>query len=155
MLGRRIVFFLMLVAFVAVGAGAGWKTMGGMKTIRNIEAEIAKENATWDDIQQERRELQESIDNEKDRLSELPDSSQGMKNALAVKSSLSLAKVEGILQNKEHRVKKRLEHLNAEQAQARERLTGDLVKLGVVEIVLLAGLVVARQRMNRSRRLLA
>jgi len=155
MIGERIVFVVLLVAFIVVGASMAWVGVRGKNDIDAVEAQIAVEKSTWDDIQQERRDLQESIEKEKERIGEMSDVPQKVKKAQAVKSSLSLAKVEGLLQNKEHRVKQRLEHLEKEFESVKGRMISTLATLCGVEVVLLVGLILVRHRLNRTRELSA
>jgi hypothetical protein len=153
MMVKRVVFFMLLFAFIAGGVGIGWIGVRGKNALNDIQVKIDKEHAIRDEIQTERRNLEDTVAEEKERLDELPDSMKTMLNAQAVKSSLSFAKAETVIETKEYRVKKRLDFLETEKNLVKGKLYRDTAKLGVVEAVLFIGLIVARRRLNSSRRL--
>ena len=153
MTGKRIMFFVLLLAFVAGGVGIGWLSVRGMSELNELGAQIEKEQGLWDDLQAERRDLEATVESEKERLAELPDSLKTMTNAQAIKSSLSFAKQETIIETKEMRVKKRLEYLESEKNRVKGAMVRGSAKIGVVELVLLVGLIIAWRRLDSSRRL--
>ena len=148
---KRVVFFVLLFAFIAGGVGIGWIGVRGKNALNDIQANLDKEHAISDEIQAERLNLEDTVSKEKERLEEMPDSTARMLGAQALKSSLSFAKAETVIDNKEYRVKKRLAFLETEKNLAKGKLYRDTAKLGAVEAILFVGLIVARRRLNRRR----
>ncbi|MEJ2722333.1 MAG: hypothetical protein P8181_14530 [bacterium] len=148
MTGGRVLFGGLLLLFVAAGLATGWVAYRGSSELRTIQAKIDEQHAAWDDIQAERRKLEDMVASEKERIAELPDSLKKATNAQAMKSSMSFAKAETVIETNEMRVKKRLEFQENEKRRVGGVLARKLAVFGGVEVVLLVALLVVRRRLG-------
>ncbi|UCG52579.1 MAG: hypothetical protein JSW58_03245 [Candidatus Latescibacterota bacterium] len=141
----RTLFWVLLVLLVAGGAVIGVVTVRGMGAVEEIETSIREHRANLESVEKERAELSEAVRLERERLSEIPDSLAGTKSGAAMRSSMSFAKMETIIDGKEMRSRRSLEHLEKEKEQVKGRLISWNIKLGVIELVLLGALIGLRR----------
>jgi septal ring factor EnvC (AmiA/AmiB activator) len=117
-----------------------------MKRLEKIEGSIREQEAIQREVEKGRKELAEKTAQAKREIAEIPDSLEAFRSRRLMDQSFSLAKAEGILEQKATWAEKRLEYLEGEKHAVKTHFVRWSLILGATEFLLVGGVVVLALR---------
>ena len=143
---RRL--WLMVIAALMIGSAAGMGTVAvkDMRRLDKVQASIREQESILREVDNGKKELAEKTEQAKREIAEIPDSLKALRGRRLMDQSFSLAKAEGILEQKETWAEKRLEHLEGERRAVKSHFVRWSLILGAAEFLLVGGIVVLAVR---------
>jgi hypothetical protein len=146
---KRLWLFIVALLLIGSAAGMGAVVVKDMRRLEKINASISEQRGVQLEVEKGKKELAGRTERTKRDLAEIPDSLKALRTRRLMDQSFSIAKAEGILEQKAIVAKKRLEYLEGEKQAVKNHFVRWSLILGAAEFLLVGGIVALALRKNR------